>query len=211
MRTKTIATVFALLMLCLSGCLPTTGSQHSETVPVQENPTMESTIPPETTEPPVTLPDYVTVFREGEASEIPVETVRGTVGDYLIAIDPEYFVFTSHETVDMFSYENWDDDMAVFFCISNYAKEDPEEFISDVIQQHDQMYQGIDLGDTTIGGYPATAVYLRDYRENPAYQKHVFLIQCGSENYVLEAQFTHEMYEGLYAIMQALFDTFTAI
>lgn len=208
MKRKIFAGILSILTIssCLSGCLSST-----ERMPFLPTATTESTQPPVTTVPPVTLPDYVEVFREGEASNIPVETVRGTVGDYLIAIDPEYFVFTPHETVDMFSYEDWGGDMAVFFCISDYTGNDPDGFTSDVIQQYGSSYQGIDLADTTIAGYPATAVYLRDHRENPAYQNHIFLIQCGSKNYILQAQFVAEMYEGLYAIMRALFDTFTTI
>lgn len=213
MHAKIFVKLLSLLsvLLCLSGCLSTFGIVSTAPASALSSATAELTVPPETTLPAVTLPDHVEVFREGEVSQIPVETVMGTVGDYLIANDPEYFVFTAHETVDMFSHENWSGDMAVYFCISDYAKNDTDEFISDIIRQYGSLYRAIDLEDTTIGGYPATAVYLRDYRENPAYQNHVFLIQCGDENYVLEAQFTAEMYEGLYAIMWALFDTFTSI
>lgn len=213
MRAKIFVKLLSLLSvpLCLSGCLSTFGIVSTAPASAPSSAAAELTVPPETTLPAVTLPDHVDVSREGEVSQIPVETVRGSVGDYLIAIDPEYFVFVAQETVDTFSYENWTGDMAVYFCISRYTKNDPDEFISDTIRQYGSQYRAIDLEDTTIGGYPATAVYLRDYRENPAYQNHVFLIRCGDENYVLETQFTAEMYEGLYAIMWALFDTFTAI
>ena len=206
MSVKRLAGILIALSLCLSGCL-SAGEAPIGTVAPSEA-TTESTQPP-TTLPEVTLPDYVEVFREGEVSKIPVETVRGTVGNYLIAMEPEYFVFTPRETADFFTYENWPGDMAVYFCISGYAETDPQVFLEDMIGLNDQLYQAVNIEETTIGSYPATAIYLRDYQEDPAYQKHIFFIRCDSGNYLLEAQFTSEMYEGLYAIMQALFDTFT--
>jgi len=210
MRFQRIVTCLVALTLCLGlfGCM---ASQEVHSPASTTATTVPETTAPPTTLPAVTLPDHVEVFREGESSQIPVETVQGTVGDYLIAIDPEYFTFSSHETVDMFSYDGWDYDMPVYFCVSAYEKEDPQEFIDDVIGQFGSQYQAIDLEDTTIGSYRATAVYLRRCTENTDYHKHVFLIDCGAQKYILEAQFVTEMYEGLYAIMRALFDTFTAL
>lgn len=202
-----LVTIFALLV-CLSSCQSTSNNLGSNTtMPVTVTPTV--TVPP-TTVPQVTLPEFVEVSREGEVSQIPVVTVFGTVGDYCITMDPEYFTFSAHETVDMFAYDTWPGESPVFFCISAYEKGDAQQFVADMESQFRHQYQSFDVEDTTIGAYDATAVYLQSFKDDPAYNKHIFLIHCGEDMYILETQFVTEMYEGLYAIMRALFDTFTA-
>lgn len=199
-----LLTVMALLF-CLAGCTSTAGTPAG-TVP-STTAVPETTLPPTTAAPPE-MPEYVEVFREGEVSRIPVVTVDGTVGNYRIAMDPEYFTFLPGETADLFSCEVWDGE--VFFAISAYNSADAQKFVTDTVTHLGHMYQAVNIGDTTIGTYPATGVYLERSRENPEFNRHVFLIDCGDARYILEAQFTTEMYEGLYAIMRALFDTFRA-
>lgn len=202
-----------MLLVCLCGCRAASEAPAADpTPPVTTAPeTTEPTVTePPTTQPQITLPDFVDVYREGELSQIPVVTVVGTVGDYAITMDPEYFTFSSQETADLFAYDAWPGDMTVFFSISAYHGGDSPEFVTNVVNQFGQQYQGMDTEDTTIGPYRATAVYLHNFKDNPDYHKHVFLIDCGEDMYILEAQFYTEMYEGLYAIMRALFDTFTA-
>lgn len=199
-----LLTVMALLF-CLAGC-PSTAGTPAGTAP-------STTATPETTLPPVTaalpaMPEYVEVSREGEVSRIPVVTVDGTVGNYRIAMDPEYFTFLPGETADLFSCEIWDGE--VYFAISAYHGGDTQQFLNDIIDQFGRMYKAVDVEDVTIGGYPSTGVYLRQNKNEPDFNKHIFLIDCGDAQYILEAQFTTEMYEGLYAIMRALFDTFRA-
>ena len=138
-------------------------------------------------------------------------TINGTVGDYIIAMDPEYFTFSAHETVDMFAYNGWAGEIGVFFCISSYDKDRASQFGADVTEQFGHQYQSIAFENTTLGRYDAKAAYLTGFYDDPIYNKHIFLIDSGEQMYLLEAQFVTEMYEGLYAIMRALFDSFTAI
>lgn len=194
-----------VLLLCLTGC-PSTVHTPGDTTP-PSTAALETTLAPTTVAVP-TMPDYVEVFREGEVSRIPVVSVDGTVGNYRIAIDPEYFTFLPQETVDLYACEIWDAE--VYFAISAYDTADTQQFITRIVDQFGHLYQAVDIADTTIGGYTATGVYLQRSRENPDFNKHVFLIDCGEVQYILETQFTTEMYEGLYAIMRALFDTFRA-
>ena len=58
-----------------------------------------------------------------------------------------------------------------------------------------------------MGGYDAFAVYLDGNNNIPDYNMHYFIIPTDSGCIVIESQFSIEMYEGLYQIMRALFDT----
>lgn len=178
----------------------------SITVPATEVPT---TAAPET-EPPTTAATvpYIEVFREGEGTQIPVEIVRGTVGSYTIAMDPEYFTFKPQETVDLFSYDAWEDSPGVFYAISDYRDDaDLQKFLSDTVQQFSPLFGSCSTEETTVGGYPATAVYLSEFTMDTAYQYHIFLVNCDGNYYLIEASFVMEMHEGLYAIMRSCFDT----
>lgn len=216
------AVMIAVLLLSLAACQSRAGrgaTVQAETTAASTalEPTVASTAPETTaatTQPPETEPvlSYVEVFREGEISQIPVQIIRGTVGDYTIAMDPEYFTFSAHETVDLFLYEAWDGTQAVAYSVSDYIDDaDPQEFIDSVVQQFGHLYGSHAAEQTTIGTFDATAVYFSNLKEDPAYQMHVFLVNCQGEYYLIEATFVFEMYEGLYAIMRALFDTFTPI
>ena len=187
-------------------------------VPAEEVPTTEApaTEPP-AAEPPTTAPTepsqaYVEVFREGEASQIPVEIVEGSVGPYTIAMDPEYFTFQPQETAELFSYDAWDDGPGVFYAISDYRDDaDPAAFLQDALKQFAPLFASSSSEETSIGGYPATAIYLNDFELDPEYQYHLFLVNCQGNYYTIECSFTFEMYEGLYAIMRACFDTMAPV
>jgi hypothetical protein len=154
--------------------------------------------------------DFVEVMREGETQQIPVVFVDGKVGSYTIAMDPEYFTFLPRETVDLFSYEEWPGDGAIYYAISAYQGEyDADAFIAECRAQFESQYESCTTESTTVGGYEATLVTFGGYRDAPMFCRHIYLVNCGSVAYVIKAEFTIEMYEGLYAVMRALFDTFT--
>ena len=206
-----------LVALCLAGCAPMHPIADTAPPLPPENPTTEATTQPATqpaVQPaeiiPTTEPQqfFVEVFREGESSQIPVEIVQGTVGSYTIAMDPEYFTFHPQEAVDLFSYDAWEEGPGVFYAISDYRDDaDPQQFAADTTEQYAPLFASCSTEETTLGGYPATAVYLSNFALDSAYQYHIFLINCDGNYYLLEASFTFEMYEGLYAIMRACFDT----
>ena len=206
MRSRACVAALFLMLLVLCACGQT--EEISPTYGTEQNyihTTPEETIP--ATEP---VEAYVEVWREGEISRIPVEIIHGTVGDYTIAMDPEYFTFTAHETVDMFGYDSWPGEQPVYFAISRYESAyDPAQFAADMLDQFEADYASWDPDALTVGQYSATALYLNSSLDAPDYNRHIFLIDCGGERYLIETEFCLEMYEGLYPIMRALFDTFT--
>ena len=203
-----------LAALLLAGCAP----MHpiADTAPPQTTvPTtqaVETTLPPETTQATEPRQYYVEVVREGEADQIPVEMVRGTVGNYTIAMDPEYFVFHPQQTLDLFSYDSWGMEPGVFYAISDYRDDaTAQEFIDSAVAQFGQTYNSWSAEETAIAGYPATVVCFSGYEPEPSYQMHLYLVNCEGNCYLIEAGFVFEMYEGLYAIMRACFDTMTPV
>ena len=196
---KMVCMLLVLLnILSLFGCASTEESGRATS----------ATTTAATTEEPKT--GFVEVMREGETDQIPVVYVNGTVGSYTIATDPAYFTFSSRETVDMFAYEGWPGEQAVYYAISAYSGGyDPDTFIGDSLKQFEGLYGSYRTEATTVGDYPATVICFDGYRDAPEYCRHVYLVDCGSACYLIETEFTMEMYEGLYAIMGALFDTFT--
>lgn len=149
---------------------------------------------------------YVEVWREGEMSRIPVQIVSGQTGSYSIATDPEYFTFRPEDGSDLFLYEGWDTGLPVYYRISPYpAPYDPDIFIGQCTRE---SFSQSGVQTLTLGGYPATLVTLTGSGDAAGYCLHRYLVDCGEIRYCIEAQFTQEMYEGLYAIMLALFETF---
>ena len=210
-----------LIALLLTGCA--TMEPTPDTVPTlaTEAPTVQATAPPttqpatqpvETTQATEPQQFYVEVFREGEADQIPVEIVRGTVGNYTIAMDPEYFTFYSQETVDLFSYDAWTDAPGVFYAVSDYRDDvDPQQYLADAIAQYAPLFNSYSTQEVTLAGFPATAIFLEGFLMDPSYQYHSYLVNCDGNYYLIEASFTMEMYEGLYAIMRACFETMMPI
>lgn len=214
-----------LIALCLAGCAPMhpiadtapplppedPTTEATTLAPTTEAPATEAPTIPTTqaTEPPVTC---VEVFREGESSLIPVEIVRGKAGDYTIAMDPAYFTFHPQGIVDLYAYDAWEEGPGVFYAIADYPDDVViQQFIDDTLAQFSPLFASYSTEETTLGAYPATAIYLSDFTLDSAYQYHIFLINCDGNYYLLEASFTFEMYEGLYAIMRACFETMTPV
>ena len=97
--------------------------------------------------------DFVEVMREGETQQIPVVFVDGKVGSYTIAMDPEYFTFLPRETVDLFSYEEWPGDGAIYYAISAYQGEyDADAFIAECRAQFESQYESCTTESTTARG-----------------------------------------------------------
>ena len=151
---------------------------------------------------------YIEVTREGITEKIPVKTVNGKVGNYTIAIDPEFFTLHSHETVDIFSYDEWNGEMDVYFSISNYYGTDRREFIDSVTEQFKSEYETYSVGDTKFGEYEAVVVFFSNCKSDRDYQKDVIMVDCGNQRFLFEVHYTMEMSEGLRVIMNAMFDTF---
>ncbi len=213
MKTRLCIISFLLICLFLASCqenakndspdiLDVTSVEESYDVSIESEASNDRFEEEEEEEESIANPQaYIEVMREGEANIIPVEIAKGTVGKYTIAYDPEYFVFSSEESVDRFIYESWGDNPSVYYNVT-ICNTDAEAFISDKKASNGEPYYEF---ETLIGNYKAKAIYF----ESDNICLHYYVIDCENAAYVIEAQFVTEMYEGLYAIMQALFDTFT--
>ena len=194
--------LFAVLLLLLSLCacramLP----GESDTAAPTTKPTDASA-----TAPTAALSAQIEVWREGELSRIPVQIVSGQCGSYTIAMDPAYFTFLPQKDGDLFSYEGWGSAQPVYYRVSSYrGPYDPDAFIGQCKQP---QFRQTGTETLTLGGYPATLVSMEGTEENTGYCLHHYLIHCGDTCYCIEARFSMEMYEGLYAIMRACFNTF---
>lgn len=202
----------AILLLSLLGCQPSnTADTPAESDTTSSQPTAAPTTQPPTEETTDPLPQFIEVWREGQVSQIPVELIRGSVGNYTVAIDPEYFTFLPQEGYDLFSYEAWGSEHPVYFTVTPYpGAYDPEQFAQECLLTHSDAYEFAQSQETAVGSYNATLVTLDGSKDTPGYCRHFYLLSCGETCYAIEAEFTMEMYEGLYAIMRAMFDTFTA-
>lgn len=197
-----ILAVAAFLLLGLCACRA--AFSEGDTTSPSPSQTAPTTTAPSVTEPVV---QYVEVWREGEVSQIPVQVITGQAGSYTIAIDPEYFTFLPQDGSDLFSYEAWGSEQPVYFRIHLYeGAYDPAAFLS---QDTPASYEQTGSQSLTVAGFPATLVSMAGTGEAAGYCLHRFLLDCGVVRYCIEARFSMEMYEGLYAIMLALFDTFT--
>ena len=164
-------------------------------------------LPATTAAPTQPDPQFVEVWREGEVSQIPVVTVAGQAGNYTIAMDPAYFTFLPQEGSDLYSYEGWDSQQPVYYRIAPYsAPYDPDAFAARCTAEG---YTSAEVRTITLAGRPATAFTMYGTGENTGYCLHYYLIHCGSSCYTIEARFSMEMYEGLFAIMYACFETFS--
>ena len=151
---------------------------------------------------------YIEVTREGFTEKIPVETVKGTVGDYTIANDPELFDYHPTETVDLFEYKYDFDGGDVYFAISDYYGTDRQEFVYSTVEQFGKEYESYSVAETKIAGYNAVKVCFNNDKTNRDFQKEIIMVDCGEQQYLFETSFLFEMYEGAYVIMTELFDTF---
>lgn len=164
-------------------------------------------LPATTAAPTQPAPQFVEVWREGEVSQIPVVTVAGQAGNYTIAMDPAYFTFLPQNGSDLYSYEDWGSEQPVYYRIAPYsAPYDPDAFAARCTAEG---YTSAEVRTITLAGRPATAFTMYGTGENTGYCLHYYLIHCGSSCYTIEARFSMEMYEGLFAIMYACFETFS--
>ena len=150
---------------------------------------------------------FIEVSREGVVDKIPVETVRVVNFDTTIATAPEYFTHSVCENVETFSCDAWEDGTSVYYSIYADNAHTPEEFAGLLQQYNVDSYRSVMIENTRVGSYDAVAVYCDGNNIVPDYNMHYFMIPTDDGCIVIEAQFNNEMYEGLYKIMLALFDT----
>lgn len=153
--------------------------------------------------------EYITVSREGVEEKIPVDSFRGSFGfcDYSIAMDSEYFQFTTYEGIDSFTYDEWEGDRSVYYCVYAHTDISADELANGIVHQYGEKYADCFTEAVKVGEYDALAVYLGEEAQAPSYNMHFFIIERGSDCVVIETQFAFEMYEGLYAIMRQCFNT----
>lgn len=150
---------------------------------------------------------YIEVSREGVVDKIPVETVRILASSSTIATAPEYFTYSVCDGVDTFSCDAWEGGTSVYYSVYINNAFTPEK-LADILQQHyTDSYRTVMTENTRVGSYDAVAVYCDGNNLIPDYNMHYFIIPTDDGCVVIEAQFTIEMYEGLYKVMLALFDT----
>ncbi len=150
---------------------------------------------------------YIEVSREGVVEKIPVETLRVVNFDTTIATAPEYFSYSVFENIDTFTYDAWEDGTSVYYDIYADNTHTPEQ-LADLLQRdYTDSYKSVMTENTRVGSYDAVAVYCDGNNIAPDYNTHYFIIPTNSGCIVIEAHFTNEMYEGLYQIMLALFNT----
>ncbi len=202
---KTLCVILICLLMCFVGCNTTESAvKRKDAVGSSDTQTVNDI----SSDTATTEQQYIEVTREGLTERIPVTTVNGKVGDYTIAIDPEYFTLHSYETVDIFSYDEWNGEKDVNFCISNYYETDRQQFIDSIVEQFDSQYESYSVDDTKIGEYDAVIVRFNNYKSNRDYQKDVIMVDCGEQRFLFDVHYTLEMSEGLRVVMNAMFDTF---
>lgn len=202
MKKRLFCAVLAAVFL-LGGCR----AAYPNTTPAGSTAPSGIPLPATTAAPTQPAPQFVEVWREGEVSQIPVVTVAGQAGNYTIAMDPAYFTFLPQNGSDLYSYEDWGSEQPVYYRIAPYsAPYDPDAFAARCTAEG---YTSAEVRTITLAGRPATAFTMYGTGENTGYCLHYYLIHCGSSCYTIEARFSMEMYEGLFAIMYACFETFS--
>ena len=191
--------VAMLLILAMAVSMAACGSSSQD----QEKPG-QTEVKPEVAEP---VQQYIEVSREGMVDRIPVEIISGVAADYTIAMDPEYFSFRSDGEYDTFSYDEWEGDVNVYYTIYPYPDTTPQELADGLVHMYGGDYADCMIEQAAVGMYDAKVVYLYDDLRGNGGQMRFYLIGTDYGCLVIEAQFVTEMYEGLYAIMRACFDT----
>lgn len=165
---------------------------------------------PETTTPADTAVKddivYITFYREGEGTTIPVTMVDGITGNYRIATNPEIFRKYSSENSDVFHYTLWENQPDVYYSVTYDSHTTAKAQANSLLEKHN----GATSENVKIGGYDAIAVYASD---SDAFmtQQHFYLIDHNGGCFLIETRFVMEMYEGLFPQMRALFDTFEIV
>jgi len=197
-----------LLAFAMIASLAACGDSKPENDPPADNPPTVSSADPQPADTPEDDPLYIEVSREGEVEKIPVEKIKGVAANYTIAMDPEYFTFSSDGESDTFTYEDWGGSTNVYYSI--YLRDmTAQECARGIEFMYGDNYADCVTEQATIGLYDAVAVYLYDELRDKDAQMRFYMIDTEQGCLVIEAQFVFEMYEGLYAIMRACFDTLT--
>ena len=150
---------------------------------------------------------YITVSREGVAEQIPVENVCILNTGATIAIAPEYFTHNVRDDVDFFTCEAWKGEREAYYSVYYIGQSSPSDICEELYAAYCDKYAVRNVLAVKVGPYDATAVQFDGEIASPAYQRHFFIVPAVAGCIVIEAQFDIEMYEGLYQIMLALFDT----
>jgi len=150
---------------------------------------------------------YIEISREGVVERIPVETVRVANSGATIAMDPAYFTHTVREGADTFTYDAWIGQREVYYSVYQIAQSSPNQICEDLFAKYGEAYANKNVFAVKVGSYDATTVQFDGETACPTYQRHFFIIPVDGGCMVIETQFDFEMYEGLYQIMLALFDT----
>ncbi len=202
MRRLSAFALSLLLTLSMTSCAQRDhreiGVANPSTTPASSAVVAESTADPDIV--------YITFYREGEGTTIPVTMLDGKDGRYRIATNPEVFHRESWGSSDVFWYTPWDGQPKIYYSVS-YHPDTTAEYMKDgLLHQHN----GATSEAVKIGQYDATVVRVSK-NDQLLTQQHFYLIAYHSGCYVIETQFVFEMYEGLYPQMRALFDTFTIV
>ncbi len=150
---------------------------------------------------------FIEVSREGMVNQIPVEIICLIDSGSIIATVPDYFTHSVRDGTDTFTYDAWQGERAVYYSVRTIVNSNPNQICEELMEKHSQSYTSGNVFAVKVGSYDATAVQFESETACPAYQRHFFIIPAVHGCLLIEAQFDVEMYEGLYQIMLALFDT----
>ncbi len=173
-----------------------------------ENPHNDNSEPEtEQTETVQPVQQYVEVSREGSVEKIPVRTVEGVAAEYKMAMATEYFTFSSDGEYDTYSYDAWEGSTRVYYCVYPYQGTTAQELAEGLERMYGGRYENTVTEKTVLGKNEAIEVCLFDEIRNKEAQMRFFLVDTDYGCLVIEMQFVSEMYEGLFDIMLACFET----
>ena len=199
---------FVVLLLCLcllSGCKASSPAETTApTTPVTTTPVTAAT------DAPTTAPEqhYVEVSREGMTEQIPVELVQGGCAGYTMAMDPGFFTFHPGAELDRYTYDGWYDPEGVYYTVRPISDAEAGTYVDRTLALYGERYAQVSTESISLAGFPTTVIRMDWEQASSGYCRHIFLLDTVEGFFVIETQFTGEMYEGLYAIMRACFQTF---
>ncbi len=147
---------------------------------------------------------FIEVSREGNVEKIPVEIICLIDSGSVIATAPEYFTHSVQNGADIFSNDVWQGEHEVYYSVRTILGSNPNQICEELMEKHGKSYTSSNVFAVKVGRYDGTAVL---FENEAACQRHFFIIPAHNSCTLIEAQFDVEMYEGLYQIMLALFDT----
>lgn len=150
---------------------------------------------------------FIEVSREGHVEKIPAEIICLIDSGSTITTVPGYFTHSVQNGVDTFSYDTWQGEREVYYSVRTILGSNPNQICEDLMEKHGKSYASGNVFAVKVGHYDATVVQFENEAACPSCQCHFFIIPANYGCIVIEAQFDVEMYEGLYQIMLALFNT----